>query len=125
MADQMTHIPKRSEGLKTFLRTSVGLRAELLGWATKFANAYSLEAPVGRSASRGRLRAGAKPGVTFSAYTRDRPIGTVTNRVFYAVWNLTGAGPGMHTRSTGRTPRFGPFQGDYTYSKIIAQMRAT
>lgn len=116
--------PSRNEGIKSFLLTSVQLRAELLGWATKFANAYRMEAPTGRSKTAGRLKSGAVPGVQMGDYKKDRPIGTVKNRVHYSVWNLTGAGPGKHTRSTGNMPRFGPFDGHYTFEKIIRKMQA-
>lgn len=115
----------RNEGIKNWLLTSVQLRSELLMWATRFANEYRMTAPTGRSETAGRLKAGAVPGVQMGDWRKDRPIGTVKNRVHYAVWNLTGAGPGMHTRSTGRTPRYGPFKGDFTFETIIRKMQAS
>lgn len=119
-------IPSKNAGLIEFLGTSPELRSELLSWAQRFANAYRFTAPVGRSATAGRLSRGAKPGLTmgdWSGANPKRPMGTVTNRVPYAVWNLTGAGPGKHTKSTGRMPWYGPFQGAYTFEKIISMIR--
>lgn len=123
MAEKTVDIPdgRRNEGIVTWLATSVELRACLLGWAAKFAAAYKAEAPH----RTGRLASSAVPGVEMSKYTGDRPIGTVKVLAPYAVWNLTGAGPGMHERSTGRKPRFGPFHGDFTFTRIANELRGS
>lgn len=123
MAEKTVDIPegRRNEGIKEWLRSSVELRAALLGWAVKFTTAYKAEAPH----KTGRLASSAVAGVEWSKYTNDRPIGTVKVRAPYAVWNLTGAGPGKHERSTGRMPRFGPFRGDFTFTRIANELRGS
>lgn len=100
--------------------TSPGLRSELFKYALALSAAYKVSAPR-RS---GHLASSVVPGTAWSSYGRKRrPVGTVTVRAYYAVWNLTGAGPGMHRRSTGRQPKFGPFRGSYTFGKIVGELR--
>lgn len=123
MAEEYVQIPQgtKNEGLTNWLATSVELRACLLGWAVKFTTAYKAAAPH----KTGRLAASAVPGVEWSKYKNDRPIGTVKVLAPYAVWNLTGAGPGRHQHSTGRTPKYGPFDGSYTFRTITEALQGS
>ena len=107
------------------LRESQELRSELFQCALKLSREYMTEAPR----RTGRMASSVRPGLAWSTYNNTNvPIGTVSNDVKapnghgYAVYNLTGAGPGKHRRSTGKNPRFGPFQGDFTFNRIVKQM---
>lgn len=105
-----------NRGLKSWLATSNDLRVELLDWALFFAVSYRNVAPT----RTGHLKSTARGSVVPDDWNRDRPMGALKVSARYAVWNLTGAGPHMHRRSTGRRPKFGPFKGDFTFSKILA-----
>ncbi len=95
------------------------LMVTLFSYASIIAMSYRGVSPM----RTGLLANSAKPGLAFSTYKGyNRPIGTVTNRVPYAVWVQTGAGPRMHQKSTGRMPRYGPFKGSFTYRKIVEAM---
>lgn len=106
--------------LVSFLATSQPLRRELLETALKVASLYMANLPSSSKYPRtGRLKAGTRVSLSWNELTNDRPQAEVQNNTYYAVWNLTGAGPGMHTHSTGKRPRYGPFKGDYTFREAL------
>lgn len=72
----------------------------------------------------GVLASGIQVGMGYTNYGKRKLAAMLINPVHYAVWNLTGAGPGMHRNSTGREPKYGPFKGAYTFSKIVAAAKA-
>lgn len=122
-------IPKPNPGLAKAGK-SASMRLILLRLAMQAANLYRTEAPIGREGS-GRLRASARAGVRLSdlgqgrAVPGDRLMGVVDVDAYYAVWNEMGAGPGMHPKSTGNMPRYGPFSGSHTFTKILDTMKGT
>lgn len=64
-------------------------------------------------------------GISNKAKGMPRWEAVIEVRVPYGVWNQTGAGPGMHPRSTGNRPIFGPFEGAYTFSEVVRIMGGT
>lgn len=97
------------------------LKFLLSSYASLLASMYA-EAVPHRS---GRLAAGVRAGMGKHVYKgKSYPVGLVMNTTYYAVWNLTGAGPGKHVNSTGREPKYGPFQGDFTFGKIVKAVQA-
>lgn len=88
--------------------------------ALKVKMAYSVNAPKRSghlaTSARASLVKRSPPRARFKG---DRWVGRVTVGAEYGVWNETGAGIGMHLRSSKtRQPRFGPFKGSYTFRKI-------
>lgn len=54
---------------------------------------------------------------------QDRWVAEVKVGAYYGVWNEMGAGPGMHPKSTGNRPRYGPFAGSFTFKKVLEGMK--
>lgn len=123
-------IPKPNPGLAA-VGKSAAMRLVLLRLAMEAAQLYRTMAPVGREMDSGRLRASARAGVRLSdlgqgqAVPGDRLMGTVDVDAYYAVWNEMGAGPGKHPKSTGRMPKYGPFDGSHTFTQILETLRGT
>lgn len=113
-------IPKPNKGAEAWMHESDKLKQHLFFQAGLIALKYRAVAPK----TSGELRGSASVSVGPTDYKqrKGRPMGSVNVNAKHAVWNLTGAGPGMHTHSTGRMPRYGPFKGDYTFEKILSKI---
>lgn len=129
-----SRIPSPNRGLMEVLM-SQKMRMTMLMVASEATVLFKAMAPK----RTGRMAASAKPSVRLSDKTtrvntkwgnHDRWMGVVSvdavdpfNKAPYPVWNMSGAGPGKHPRSTGRRPKFGPFEGSYTFNKVTKAMR--
>lgn len=113
-------VPKPNKGLEYVVRESDRLKRELFYTAMTVAARFMADAPR----DSGRMAASTSASQEASDYAKSagRPIGAVRVSAPYAVWRLTGAGPGKHTHSTGNEPRGGPYDGDYTFTTIIKKM---
>ncbi|AYR03168.1 hypothetical protein SEA_OCTOBIEN14_20 [Gordonia phage Octobien14] len=114
------NIPSPNPGLRKFL-LSATLNKALVPVAIEAAALYMALAPK-RS---GRLAASATPRVSLHQYGKRDPrwIAEVQVQAPYSVWNEMGAGPGKHPKSTGNTPRYGPFEGSFTFKKVLEGMK--
>lgn len=92
------------------------LRNQLFEIALRLSSAYMSELP----ARTGKLKGGTRVTMAWNTQAdTPRPEARVVNDTFYSVWNLTGAGPGMHEHSTGNRPKYGPFEGRYTFTEAL------
>lgn len=114
---KVTIYPEPNPAVTDMFTNSQGLRRELLTTAIKLSSAYMANLPV----RTGKLKSGTRVmmATNTQAKTGPRPEARIVNDTFYSTWNLTGAGPGMHTRSTGNEPKFGSFKGDYTFTEAL------
>lgn len=113
-------IPKPNPALENFVRTDDRLKRELFYTAMTVAARFQATARKGTGRMAASTVVGTEP--TDYAPAAGRPTGTVRVTAPYTVWRLTGAGPGMHPRSTGKEPWGGPYGGDFTFKHIIEQM---
>ncbi|QGH75749.1 head-tail connector protein [Gordonia phage Syleon] len=112
--------PDPNPGLAKFL-LSASLNKALAGVAVEAAALYMALAPK-RS---GRLASSATPRVVLSGKPEgpDRWVASVQVRAPYSVWNEMGAGPRKHPKSTGKDPWYGPFEGSFTFKKVLEGMK--
>lgn len=71
----------------------------------------------------GQLAASGRAEVAMSDLTHDRWMAILRVTAPYAVWHEWGAGPGMHPRSTGNMPWFGPIPPAYDFVDVVTHMK--
>lgn len=100
------------------------LKRELDKVAAKARALYVSKAPK----RTGAMASGSKYGVTKSDIAaKDRWMGYVRVKAYYAVWNEMGAGPRRKPqplpRHTGNEPFGGSKKGTFTFRKVISELK--